>query len=148
MRLEHTQDQFQQPAKEVPVKRRRFIGCAAAAAPLLGSLAAAQEPKESAKKPKKMGCKITVVRRAIHQDLADKYRNGRKVTQCDRFKDGQEFVLSQPWSTPEGFCPWAWADIRTYVMANFHGGELPLVACCTDGLRPVHFALEKIELKA
>jgi uncharacterized repeat protein (TIGR04076 family) len=94
-----------------------------------------------------MGCKITVVRRAVHQDLADEHVPGHQVQPCDQFEDGQEFVLSEPWYLPEGFCPWAWADIRSFIMANFHGGELPLVGCCTDGLRPVHFKFEKIELK-
>jgi uncharacterized repeat protein (TIGR04076 family) len=95
-----------------------------------------------------MGCKVTVVRRSVNQDLADKYQGGRKVEAYDRFKDGQEFVLEHPWSPPEGFCQWAWADIRTYLMANFHGGELPLLACCTDGARPVYFNLERVEPKA
>jgi len=130
------------------MQRRRFIGCAAVAAPLLGSVAAAQEEAESTESPKKMGCKITVLRRSVNQDLADTHANGRKVEPCESMKDGQEFVLEQPWSPPEGMCPWAWADIRTYVMGNFHGGELPLVACCTDGLRPVYFKLDRVELEA
>ena len=130
------------------MERRRFIGCAAAAAPLLASMAAAQDAGQTKDQPrKKMGCKITVVRRALNQDLADKYAPGYKVAVCDRFQDGQEFILSEPWFLPQGFCPWAWADIRQYIMANFHGGELPLVACCTDGFRPVYFKLERIELK-
>ena len=129
------------------MERRRFMGCAAAAAPLLGGLGAAQETGAPTAQPKKMGCKITVVRRAVHQDLADEHRPGHTVSQCDQFKDGQEFVVARPWTPPEGFCPWAWADIRTFIMANLRGGDLPLVACCTDGLRPVHFKVEKVELQ-
>ncbi len=131
------------------MERRRFLGCAAVL-PLSGELAAAatQQAATPAQKPETAGCRITVVRRAAHQDLADRHAPGHKVNPCDRFKDGQEFVLSQPWSPPEGFCPWAWADIRSYVMANFHGGKLPLVACCTDGFRPVHFKIESAQAKA
>ena len=51
--------------------------------------------------------------------------------------------MSQPWSAPEGFCQWAWADIRSYISANFHGGNLPMVACCTDGFRPERSVLWK-----
>ena len=137
----------QRLAREVGMERRRFIGCAAMAAPLLGGVATGQEAGEAAGKPKKMGCRITVVRRSLHQDLADAHFPGRKVEACDVFKDGQTFVLSQPWSVPEGFCPWAWADIRTYVMANISGREQPFMACCTDGLRPVHFKVERIEIE-
>jgi uncharacterized repeat protein (TIGR04076 family) len=118
------------------------MGAAAAARTAVGQEAAAAAPK-----PAETVCKITVVKRSVEQELADRYRDGR-VKRCDRFKDGQEFIVSQPWSAPEGFCNWAWADIRTYVSANFHGGNLPTVACCTDGFRPVFFRIERIEPKA
>jgi len=131
------------------MERRRFLGCSALA-PLVAELATAatQEGPPPPPKPDAPVCRITVVRRAVHQDLADQHLPGRKVTACDLFKDGQEFVLTQPWQPPQGFCPWAWADIRTYVMANVRGGSLPLVACCTDGVRPVHFKIEPIGAKA
>jgi uncharacterized repeat protein (TIGR04076 family) len=45
---------------------------------------------------------------------------------------------------PEGFCEWAWADVRSYVSANFHGGDFPTVACRTDGFRPVFFRIERL----
>jgi len=128
------------------VERRHFLGCAGAI-PLYASVGAAEEPAPAAVAPKKAACKITVVKRSVQQDLADRYRDGR-VKQCDAFKDGQEFVVSAPWSPPEGFCQWAWADIRSYVMANFHGGDFPTVACCTDGFRPVYFRIERVEAKA
>ncbi len=128
------------------MERRHFIGGCAAALPLYGAVATAQETATPAEKPKKTRCRITVVKRSAHQDLADARRG--LVKPCDAFKDGQEFSLTGPWSPPEGFCAWAWADIRSQVMANFHGGEFPTVACCTDGYRPVHFRIERIEQKA
>ena len=54
---------------------------------------------------------------------------------------------------PTGFCPWAWDDIYK-VLVGFaaHGNfgmwsqnKNVLVACCTDGTRPVYFKIEKIE---
>ena len=52
---------------------------------------------------------------------------------------------------PEGFCGWAWDDIYKVVQAlrfhgNFHWFDEPGVSvnCCTDGLRPVVFKIERI----
>jgi len=38
--------------------------------------------------------KITVVKRMVNQDLVDEYGQG-VVVPCDRFTDGQEFVLER-----------------------------------------------------
>jgi uncharacterized repeat protein (TIGR04076 family) len=52
---------------------------------------------------------------------------------------------------PEGFCTWAWDDITKDVETlRFHGNfqwfEEPGVSvnCCTDGLRPVVFKIERV----
>lgn len=52
---------------------------------------------------------------------------------------------------PEGFCGWAWNDINKIVQTlrfhgNFHWFEEPGVSvnCCTDGLRPVVFKIERV----
>jgi len=52
---------------------------------------------------------------------------------------------------PEGFCSWAWADIQRDVIHMGLGGDFPwmkkpgvMISCCTDGLRPVVFKLERI----
>jgi len=126
------------------MERRHFLGCMGGAA---GASAVAAEPTAPAAKPEAAACRITVLKRSVEQDLADRFRDGR-VERCDAFKDGQEFTAKQPWSPPEGFCQWAWADIRSYVMANFHGGDFPTVACCTDGFRPVYFRIERVPPKA
>ena len=126
------------------MERRHFLGCVGGVAAVAGTASAEDAV---AGKPKETVCKITVVKRAVEQELADRYRDG-KVTQCEVFKDGQEFTLSEPWSPPTGFCAWAWADIRSYVMSNFHGGDFPTVACCTDGFRPVHFRIERVAARS
>ena len=99
-------------------------------------------------------CKITVLKKTLHPDLAKEYcRN--EVTPCQTFQEGQEFVTS--FAKPSGFCDWAWTDIHQYVAVllaegNFAGSlfdgwmkdEKTMIACCTDGIRPVIFKLERI----
>ena len=92
-------------------------------------------------------CRITVLRKDFNADFYRQHPYGQ-AQGCGRFEVGQQFVTPNPWDPPEGFCQWAWADIRSYVMANFHGGDFPTVACCTDGFRPVFFRIERVEPKA
>ena len=64
------------------------------------------------------GCKITVLKCTFHQDLANTYKTGEVAQQfgpCQVVHEGQEFFAEKPWFPPEGFCAWAWADIRQYV---------------------------------
>jgi uncharacterized repeat protein (TIGR04076 family) len=99
-------------------------------------------------------CKITVIKRTINQDLIDVYVSDsrRPFGQCAANEDGQEFILEGFPLKPEGFCDWAWADIHRDVVAVMFGGSYPwirrpgtAITCCTDGLRPVVFAVEKLE---
>jgi len=98
--------------------------------------------------------KITVVKRLSRNDLfgdnppAD---FAEKVDpQCRVFKEGQEFFFEH--DCPEGFCSWAFADIHREIMAIHFGASYPwikeknvAITCCTDGLRPVIFRVERIE---
>lgn len=100
-------------------------------------------------------CKITVVKREFNQDLAEEYLNLEDmegVGPCDRFSDGQEFVIDQAYTMPEDFCTWAWADIRRDILMMATGSELSWMrqpntrlAGCTDWFRPVIFKIERIE---
>jgi len=120
------------------MERRGFFGCAGMAS--LGALAGTASAQQGPSPAK--GVKITVLKTSLQADL-QKYRE-REITPCDRFREGQEFVVEVPWYQPEGFCPWAWADIRTYIHI-VHGGAMEsTVACCTDGYRPVFFRLERM----
>ncbi len=108
--------------------------------------------------------RITVVRVAHYDDLAEKYAQYRpgaergSVTPCNFFEEGMVFdVKMDPFENckPEGFCDWAWSDIWKDVVlvcdrAGFsHDGEIetlpPHFTCCTDGLRPVTFMLEALD---
>lgn len=95
-------------------------------------------------------CKVTVLRRDFNQELAERYC--QSATPCARFKDGQEFVLEN-FDQPAGFCYWAWHDIYPLVSVLMRGGNFTpwmkekdtIIACCSDGIRPVIFEIKKVE---
>jgi uncharacterized repeat protein (TIGR04076 family) len=100
-------------------------------------------------------CKITVIKKTINPELAEEYCVS-EVSPCDCFHEGQEFVCDL--KKPENFCDWAWRDIHPMVAAlltggNFsHGlfegwmkGDRTMIGCCTDGIRPVVFRIERLD---
>lgn len=105
--------------------------------------------------PQKMPrCKITVLKRTINRDLIDEYLEdeGKDMKRCELLKEGQEFILDRYYRAPEGFCEWAWADIRHDILTLAYGGSMPgmkqpgtLIVGCTDWFRPVIFKVERID---
>jgi uncharacterized repeat protein (TIGR04076 family) len=97
--------------------------------------------------------KITVIKRTVHQDLVDEYlADASGFGPCERYHEGQEFVLESPFGVPEGFCPWAWADLRHDIMAIVTGSEQPwlkqpgmTIGSCSDWFRPVLYKVERLE---
>ncbi len=102
-------------------------------------------------------CRITVLQRTLNRELIKEYLSEeyQKIGPCEVFSDGQQFVLEGPAemaTVPEGFCAWAWADIRHDILRIASGGEIPglkqrgtAIAACTDWSRPVFFFIERIE---
>lgn len=99
--------------------------------------------------------KITVLKRSLFEDLAQEYvETERKKTYgpCEIFKEGQEFIVDFYKGPPEGFCSWAWDDIYKTLVGFEAGGNFgmwyqdknTIISCCTDGVRPVIFKIEKI----
>ena len=95
--------------------------------------------------------KITVMKNLKSEELFDQFAEAGVDDVCQRVKVGDEFVV-QNLIMPEGFCSWAWADIQRDVVHLSLGGDFPwikkegtILSCCTDGLRPVVFKLERIE---
>ncbi|MHC4167545.1 MAG: TIGR04076 family protein [Planctomycetota bacterium] len=121
--------------------RRDFISAAAVGS--VCAVAPAGVAQAAADKKPKKSCKITVLKRTIHQDLYKQIRN-REGKLCNLFEEGQEFILTSPYKAPEGFCQWAWADIRQYILAAWNSSKYATVACCTDGFRPVFFKVERV----
>jgi uncharacterized repeat protein (TIGR04076 family) len=102
-------------------------------------------------------CKITVLKRTVNQDLIDDYldETSKGIGPCECFKDGQEFVIEsheELSKVPEGFCAWAWADIRKDILTIQVGGDMPgmksrgtTITGCTDWFRPVIFKVERMD---
>jgi uncharacterized repeat protein (TIGR04076 family) len=77
--------------------------------------------------------------------------SGRKYKKCNVFKPGQEFLVNKKVQIPEKFCSWAWNDIYKDISVLAWGGNFDpwvekgiMISCCTDGIRPVVFKLERI----
>ncbi len=98
-------------------------------------------------------CKATVIQRGVNKEIADAYvKNSENTSACNRVADNQEFIISNPFEMPEGICPWAWADIRPFILAIASGGTFEMMknkhaalATCSDLFRPVIFKIEKID---
>jgi uncharacterized repeat protein (TIGR04076 family) len=92
----------------------------------------------------------------VNQDLIDQYTGDeyrvQETAPCPYLQDAQEFLADDSGALPEGFCAWAWANIHAQVVAIMSGGDFvpwiqpgTAIACCSDGLRPVVFKVERIK---
>jgi uncharacterized repeat protein (TIGR04076 family) len=126
------------------MERRGFIAMAGAAstAVLAGGGTMAGERYEPSERYK---CRITVLRKDFNADFYRQHPYG-EAKGCGRLEVGQQFVTPNPWDPPEGFCQWAWADLRSIIHRIHAGNPTVMISCCTDGLRPVFFKLEAIEI--
>jgi uncharacterized repeat protein (TIGR04076 family) len=112
----------------------------------------AQSSEESAEKKgvhnfqENYRCKITVLKKDFAQDLYEQYPYGLPHA-CGLLELGQVFYSDSRWYKPEGFCDWAWGDLRSVIMSLHSGQSFPMICCCTDGLRPVTFKLERVEIE-
>src|SRR5512142_666558 len=101
--------------------------------------------------------RITVLKRSLHEDLAKAYAAG-PVAPCAMMEEGRSFIAG--FLKPEGYCDWAWGDLGRPVTGLLTGGSFgrgpfagwmrddsTMVSCCSDGLRPVSFLLERIDTK-
>ena len=88
--------------------------------------------------------RITVVKCAWHQDLADQYANPG-LGPCRYNREGMQFICENGWQKPEGLCDNAWKSLA-HGGGNFYDGEMrdpnAFIASCNDGFRPVSFLIE------
>jgi uncharacterized repeat protein (TIGR04076 family) len=95
--------------------------------------------------------KITVLKRMVNQDLVDEFCEADVTVPCPHFAEGQVFTVDGI-AQPENFCGAAWHDIHKSYLAIRQGGSFDgwmkdddtLIACCSDGLRPVVFELKRL----
>jgi len=98
---------------------------------------------------------MTQCKKTINPELAKQYCSD-KVAPCPCFEVGQEFTWGL--GKPENFCDRAWRDIHPKVAVILTGGNFSrgvfdrwmkddgtMIGCCTDGVRPVIFRIEKID---
>ena len=69
---------------------------------------------------------------------------------CPKLKEGQEFLAD--FTCPHGFCGVAFMDMQKEIEHVMLGGSYPWIkekgvalSCCSDGMRPVIFKLERVE---
>ena len=102
---------------------------------------------------KEYDVKITVVKKLSMKDVfgssSPKITDGWE-TVCPCLDEGAIFT-SQNGMCPDKFCGWAFADIQRDMTHIRFGGSFPCLqeegavySCCTDGLRPVVFKLERM----
>jgi uncharacterized repeat protein (TIGR04076 family) len=99
-------------------------------------------------------CRITVLKTLYHKDLADEYRRPDvHKGACPFFQVGDEFIVNYLAERPADFgCDWAWHDIHKIIMILMTNGnfgtwmknEDNFVTCCTDGIKPVIFQVERL----
>ena len=97
--------------------------------------------------------KISVIKRTDPKEIFDVYPVKERdwFVPCGVYEDGQEFIIEENQRMPEGFCQSAWIAIYPTVRTLGFGGNLPFfeeegvsISCCTDGMRPVVFKIERI----
>lgn len=99
---------------------------------------------------KPLDVKITVLKRIKTGEILEEYGKG-VPSECPMLREGQEFMAKEL-NMPQGFCSWAWADIQRDITVLGLGGDFfwikkkgTMISCCTDGLSPVVFKLERVE---
>jgi uncharacterized repeat protein (TIGR04076 family) len=94
--------------------------------------------------------RITVLKKVRTGEVLKEYGVSTVEAECPAMKEGVEYI-STAGKIPQGFCGWAWADIQRDIAVLAFGGDFPwikkkgtMISCCTDGLRPVIFKLERV----
>lgn len=97
---------------------------------------------------------IKVIRTLVFDEMQNYVKSALK--KCPVFTEGQVFETS--YEKPAGFCDWAWRDLYPYTVSLLTGGNFSegmfedwmkdkdsIIACCTDGIRPVVFEVRRVE---
>ena len=100
-------------------------------------------------------CKLTVLKKSLNKDLIEEFISDEYtgMKPCEIFEEGQEIIIDPNLAqVPDGFCHWAWADIRKDIMLVASGGDVlgmkykgTVITGCSDWFRPVIFKVERID---
>lgn len=88
--------------------------------------------------------RIAVLRRMSNPDLAQTYLDAAFPVSCPLFVEGQECIAPHD-LCPDSFCQWAWRDILPEIELSRTREDRTMIACRTDGLRPVMFELKYVD---
>ncbi len=98
--------------------------------------------------------KVTVLKVMDQKEIFTEspVEQSKPLDPCSIHHEGQEFIVEPDMNMPEGFCHWAWSTVKNSAKILMFGGNYPwqeepgvTVTCCTDGLRPVIYKVERIE---
>ncbi len=108
--------------------------------------------------------KLTVIDKKLYPELQGKYLADPQSGPCPFYNIGDEFVFERYggaddfWQMGRGSqCSEAWDAISRYIYTALQGGsimrnwtndERMMIACCSDGTRPVIFKIERLDYKA
>lgn len=149
----YKQASFLKKISKNTMNRRKF--CRIGALALLGTAIGAKAAPRSAADTTLRRARISVVRRNCFVDLQSRYLDDPETGCCTAFTEGQTFTVDARAGSgcPDGFCPLAWECIRHHVegvlgtstqrscgLSDPDGGAV--IACCSDGTRPVVFKIE------
>ena len=95
--------------------------------------------------------KITIIRAFSPEDVfGHEYRSpAGEIAEACYLKEGDSWIVEGD-KKPEGFCSWAWEDLRKDRYLLYFGGDIPdtedgvVFVSCSDGKRPVVFKLERV----
>ena len=94
-----------------------------------------------------------MLKRTDPSELFEVFPVARKdwMVPCSVYKDGQEFLIEGRLQMPQGFCESAWHALYPILTTLRFGGDFTYfdekgtsINCCTDGMRPVVFKLERL----
>lgn len=108
-------------------------------------------------------CKLTVLECKCFSNYQEKYLADPKSGPCPMYHAGDEFIFERYGDKDdfwhEGYgaqCSEAWDAISRYIYTALQGGSIMhgwtnddrmMIACCSDGTRPVIFKIERIDYK-
>ena len=107
--------------------------------------------------------KLTVIDKKLYPELQAQYCADPESGACPVYEIGDEFVFERYgeaddfWKMGMGRqCSEAWDAIARYIYTGLQGGsimrgwmkdERVMIACCSDGTRPVIFKIERMDYK-